>query len=56
MDLSAILQKSLHRVLFYTILNARFDQVVLELLSLLCTFKNSFKMHHKSFDSDSFLG
>ena len=35
-------------------LYARFDRVALEILSLLCTFKNSTKCSNVSFDSDSF--
>ena len=53
-DLSAILQKSLDRAVFYTILYARFDRVALEVPSLLCTFENSSNCIITSFDSDSF--
>ena len=53
-DLLAVLLKSLDRMIFDTFLYARFDQVMVELLSLLCTFENSTECSKISFDSDHF--
>ena len=52
-DLLAILQKSLDRAIFYTILHTRFDRVALELRSQLCTFENSTNCNEISFNPHS---
>ena len=47
--------KGLNDALFSYTLYLRFDQVLLELLSMLCTFKNCTKHQQKLlYDSDSF--
>ena len=52
---SAFLQKSLDRVLFLYIFQARFDRVACELVPQLLPLENSSKCNKTSFDSDSFL-